>query len=165
MSSLFELKGEYLQLMEWMEDPDIDPQALADTLESVKFDIARKAQGYVKIVENFKADAEMYSKQAKLFKEKADRAQKNADKLLEVIKAAMEETGQKELKTDLFTIKVVKNGGKQPLVIDGDVPEQYVRMVPQNDNEKIRAFLESLPDPVICSWAHLGDRGTRLSIK
>lgn len=165
MASLFELKGEYLQLMEWMDDPEVDPQALEDTLESVKYELATKAQGYVQVVENFKADAEMFSKQAKLFKEKADRAQKNADKLLKVLKSAMEETGQKELKTDLFTVKIVKNGGKQPLVIDGDVPEQFKIVKYENDNEKIMAYLESLPNPVACSFAHLGDRGTRLSIK
>lgn len=165
MASLFDLKGEYLQLMSWMDDPEVDPQALAETLDSVKLEIADKAEGYIQVIENFKADAEMFSKQAKLFKEKADKAKENADKLLKVLKDAMEETGQTELKTDLFTIKVVANGGKQALKIDGDVPEQYKVVKYENDNEKIRAYLDTLSDPVACTWAHLEPRGTRLSIK
>lgn len=165
MASLFDLKGEYLQLMSWMDDPEVDPKALADTLESVKFEIAEKAEGYIQVIENFNADAEMFSKQAKLFKEKADKAQANADKLLKVLKDAMEETGQTEIKTDLFNIKVVQNGGKQTLKIDGDVPEQYKIVKYENDNNKIRQYLESLSDPVACTWAHLEERGTHLAIK
>ena len=165
MASLFELKGEYLQLMDWMDDPEVDPKALEDTLESVKFEIVEKAEGYIQVIENFNADAEMFSKQAKLFKEKADKAEANANKLLKILKDAMEETGQTELKTDLFTIKVVANGGKQTLKIDGDVPEQYKVVKYENDNEKIRAYLDTLSDPVACTWAHLEPRGTRLSIK
>ena len=165
MASLFDLKGEYLQLMEWMNDPDIDPDALAETLESVRMEIEDKAEGYIKVIENFKSDAEAYSKQAKIFKEKADRAEKNATRLTEVLKSAMEETGHKELKTELFNIKIVGNGGKQPLKIIGDVPEQYIKMVPQNDTEAIRKYLESLATPDACPWAKLEERGTRLSIK
>lgn len=165
MASLFDLKGEYLQLMDWMSDPEADQQAIADTLESVKYEIQNKAEGYVKVIENFKADAEAYSKQAKIFKEKADKAKQNADRLLGALKTAMEETGQTELKTELFNIKIVKNGGKKPLVIDKEVPYEFVKMVPQNDTEKIREYLESLDGSVTCAWAHFEDRGTRLSIK
>ena len=77
------------------------------------------------------------------------------------LKSAMEEIGTKEIKTDLHRFKIVGNGGKLPLVIDGGVPESYKRVELVDDKEKIRKALES---GECLTFAHLEDRGTHLKI-
>ena len=43
--TLYELTDEFRQLLDMMEDPDIDPEVLNDTLEAVLGDIEYKADG------------------------------------------------------------------------------------------------------------------------
>ena len=42
MSTLYELTNEYMALLEMAEDPDIDPQAFADTLEALGGELESK---------------------------------------------------------------------------------------------------------------------------
>ena len=37
----------------------------------------------------------------------------------------MKITGKTKFTTNLFSFSIAKNGGKQALTIDGDVPEEY----------------------------------------
>ena len=45
MSTLYELGNEYEQLLMIAEDPDVDPQVLADTMEALEGEIEKKADG------------------------------------------------------------------------------------------------------------------------
>ena len=74
----------------------------------------------------------------------------------------MKETGKTKFNTELFAFNICKNGGKQALTIDGEVPEEFTKIVVENDTDKIREVLESgenLP------FAHLEPRGESLRIK
>ena len=73
----------------------------------------------------------------------------------------MKQTGKTKFATDLFTFRIQKNGGKRALTIDGEVPEEYTRIVIENDTDKIRQALEQgekLP------FAHLEAQGESLRI-
>lgn len=168
MASLYQLTSEYVELMDWMNDPETDAQAIADTLEGLQFELEQKAEGYCKVIRQFEADAEAYKKEAERFSQKQAICENNAKRLKTALMQAMVATGHDDkngLNAGLFKLKVAGNGGKQPLKITGEVPEQFVKMVPQNDNDAIRAFLESLGEGDTCAWAELQPRGTHLSIK
>ena len=49
MSSIYELTGEYLELMDMLEDEEIDEQTIIDTLEALDGEIENKADNYAKI--------------------------------------------------------------------------------------------------------------------
>lgn len=166
MATLYEISAEMQELMDWMNDPETDPEAIADTLEGLQFELESKAEGYCKVIRQFEADAQMYKAEAARFAQKQALAENNAKYLKEKLKNAMVATGNENgLDAGLFKLKIAGNGGKKPLKITGDVPEEFVKMVPQNDNEAIRNFLESLDENDVCAWAKLEDRGTHLSIK
>lgn len=165
MGSLYSLTSEMMELMDWMSDPEVDAQAVQDTLEGLMGEISDKAEQYCFVIRQFEADAEAYKKEAERFKQKQTIAENNAKRMKQAVQRAMELTGQEKMDAGLFKLKIAKNGGKRPLIICGDVPEQYVKMVPQNDNEAIRKFVESLANPDACPWAKLGEQGTHLSIK
>lgn len=167
-SSLYELTSEYLELMDWMNDPETDSQAIADTLEGIQGEIEQKAENYCKMVRQFEADAEAYAKEADRFNQKKAICENNAKRMKLALQNAMVATGHDDkngLNAGLFKLKVVNNGGLKPLVIDGDVPSDFIKFVPQNDNEAIRKFLDGLDEGDKCDWAHYGDRGRHLSIK
>lgn len=168
MATLYELSAEMAELMEWMNDPETDDQAIRDTLDGLQFELEAKAESYCKVIRQFEADASAYKAEAERFKQKQSVCENNAKRMKEALLRAMVATGhddKKGLDAGLFKLKVQGNGGQKPLVIDGNVPEQFVKMVPQNDNEAIRKFLDGLDENDKCEWAHYGERGTHLSIK
>lgn len=166
MASLYELTGEYRELMDWMNDPETDPEAIADTLEGLQYELEKKAEGYCKMIRQFEADAQMFKNEAARFAQKQAVAENNAKSLKEALKHAMVTTGhEKGMDAGLFKLKIAGNGGKRPLKITGIVPPEYVTMMPTNNNDAIREYLESLGENEECVWAKLEDRGTHLSIK
>lgn len=165
MSTLYELTNEMLELMEWMSDPETDAQAIQDTLEGLMGEISDKAEQYCFVIRQFEADAEAYKKEAERFSQKRAIAENNAKRMKQAVQRAMELTGQEKMDAGLFKLKISKNGGLKPLVIDGEVPAEFVKMVPQQDNDAIRKFLDALDENDTCAWAHYGERGAHLSIK
>lgn len=163
MASLYELTGEMLELMDWLNDPETDPEAIADTLEGLQFELEKKAEGYCKVIRQLEADAQMYKAEAARFAQKQALAENNAKFLKEKLKNAMVATGHENgLDAGLFKLKVAGNGGKKPLKITGLVPDEFITMKPEANNEAIRAYLDEHPE---CVWAHYEERGTHLSIK
>ena len=135
MSTLYELTGEMITLMDWMNDPETDAQMIADTLEGLQYELELKAEGYCKVIRQFEADAETYKKEAERFSQKQAICENNAKRMKEALMKAMVATGHDDkngLNAGLFKLKIAGNGGKQPLKITGQVPEQFVKMVPQN---------------------------------
>ena len=166
MATLYEISAEMQELMDWMNDPETDPEAIADTLEGLQFELESKAEGYCKVIRQFEADAQMFKAEAARFAQKQALAENNAKYLKEKLKNAMVATGNENgLDAGLFKLKIAGNGGKKPLKITGDVPEEFVKMIPQNDTDRIRDFLESLDENDVCAWATLEPRGTHLTIK
>lgn len=162
MSNLYQLTNNYEQVLNMLYDEDVDEQMILDTLEAIEGEIEEKADGYAKIIRELEAmrDArkeEMYRQQ------EGARVLDNKIKLLKQnLFNAMKQTGKTKFATNLFTFNIAKNGGKQPLTIDGDVPEEYQKIIKENDNEKIRADLESGKE---LPFAHLEPRGESLRIK
>ena len=46
MSTLYELTGELLELMDMMEDPDCDPQMIQDTMEGSELEFEEKVERF-----------------------------------------------------------------------------------------------------------------------
>lgn len=162
MSNLYELTSNYDTVLNMLYDEDIDEQMILDTLESIEGEIEDKADNYAKIIKELEAKANARKEEAKRLTSTAKTFENRAKALKSNLFNAMKETGKTKFATNLFSFNIAKNGGKQSLTIDGEVPEEYTKTITENDTDKIRQALESgenLP------FAHLEPRGERLSIK
>ena len=54
MSSLYQLTEQYQELLSMALDPDVDPEALADTMEAIEGEFEDKADGYAKVMKELK---------------------------------------------------------------------------------------------------------------
>lgn len=166
MASLYELTGQYKLLMDMMSDSDAEEQVIIDTLGAITGEIEVKAENYVKVINTLEADYEALMTEADRFAARAAVIDNRIKRMKAALLTAMQETDQQKIDTGLFQIKIVGNGGVRPLVIDGEVPQSFIKMVPQNDNVNIRKYIEELEKSgMACNWAHLGDRGVHLQIK
>lgn len=162
MSNLYKLTSNYETVLNMLYEEDVDEQMILDTLEGIEGEIEDKADGYAKIIRELEAirDArkeEMYRQQ------EGARVLDNRIKLLKQnLFNTMKQTGKTKFVTDLFSFNIAKNGGKQSLTIDGDVPEEYTKIVVENDTDKIRQALENGENLL---FAHLEPRGESLRIR
>lgn len=159
--NIYEITNELLELQEMLCDPEIDEQVLQDTLESVSFDFEQKAESYAKIIKNLDADAEAYKREIDRLIEKRNSTLRGVERLKNTLKSVMEVTGIKKVKGSVLSLSLQKNGGVCPLVFKKDVPDDYMRVIKEPDNAKIR---EALKDGTL-DFAELGERGTSVRIK
>ena len=200
MSSLYEIKGEFITLMYMLEELEAaerefenaeknkslsdaevaairkeleeQRQLVTDTLEGIKGELEIKAEGYIAVHNEFKAQAQIFKQE----KQKWEAKQKTAENAMKRLDAALFDalvaTGHDDkdgLDTGYHTLKIVNNGGLQPLKIDipaEELPPIFRKVTITADTEKIRGMLSKGEDVAKeYPWAHLEPRGRRLSIK
>lgn len=162
MSNLYQLTNNYEQVLSMIYDEDVDEQMILDTLESIEGEIEDKADGYAKIIKELEVQRDARKAESKRLSDSAKVFDNRVNSLKQNLFNAMKQTGKTKFATDLFTFNIAKNGGKQALTIDGDVPEEYTKTIIENDTDKIRADLEAGKE---LPFAHLEPRGESLRIK
>ena len=165
MSTLYELKGEYLQLLQLLEDPEVEEQIVLDTLEGIDFELEVKAENYAKIIKELEGNVEVIKAEKKRLSDKQSKLEENIKRLKENLQAAMVDTGKTKFKTELFSFSIQKNGGAFPVIVDvetADLPDDLVQITEKPDLKAIAKFLEKNPDSEL---AHFGERGESLRIK
>ena len=174
MANLYELTGDFLTLMDMLEDEECDEQCIMDTLESVEYEIEEKADGYAKIIKSLESDIEGLSKEADRLTARKKTYENRIKWLKQNLEMCMRATGKKKFTTDLFSFNIQKNGGKRKLVIDVDVenvPEQYrIKQPDAIDGDSIREYLkenglEGQDGSLNCEWCHLEPQGESLRIR
>ncbi|CAG5990260.1 putative helicase [Streptococcus pneumoniae] len=142
MASLYELTGQFLTIYQL----DIDDETKADTLEAIDWQeqFEQKAEGYAHVIKNLEADVAMYKAEEESFKAKKQVAQKKLDYVKDNIMAAMNVTGQTEVKSGALIIKIAKNP-ESVKVNEDDLPKKYftkkVTLAP--DKKTLKELLKS----------------------
>lgn len=165
MATLYELKGEYLQLLDMLEDPEIEDQIVLDTLEGIDYELEIKAENYAKIIRELEGTVEVIKAEKKRLSDKQNKLEANVKKLKDNLQEAMTTTGKTKFKTDLFSFSIQKNGGALPVIVDVDtaeLPDDLVLITEKPDLKAIGEYLKTHPDS---NLAHYGDRGESLRIK
>lgn len=139
------------------EDIPVELVAIFDQLET---ELDDRHEQFAWLMRKLTAESAMLKEQSKRFGDESKRLGNIVDRMKAQMKTAMEATGKKKL----GAFSVCKTGGKNPLVIDGEVPEEFIKYEPSQDKEKIRQYLESGGE---LDFAKIGERGThvRLNLK
>jgi hypothetical protein len=139
-------------------------EAIEDWMSELDSNLSTKADNYAALISELRLRAESRASEAERLARRAKADEASADFLQSRLLQAFEERGLRKVETERYTLSIVGNGGKAPLILDLDVPADWTRTVTKTepDRERIRACLESgqaLP------FATLGERGRRLSIR
>ena len=174
MAALYELTGDFLQLMDMLEDEETDEQVILDTLEGIDFEIEQKADGYAKIIKSLEGNVDALNRESDRLTNRRKTYENRIKWLKQNLEMCMRATGKRKFTTDLFSFNIQKNGGKRKLVIDVDVekvPEQYrIKQPDAIDGDSIRDFLknnglEGQDGSINCEFAHLEPQGESLRIR
>lgn len=158
MSTLYEITGDYLRLLEMLEEEEnIDPQAFADTLEGIEGEFEIKADGYARVLKELTAEAGKYDAEIQRMTARRDSLNNRSKMIKQHLYESMKATGKTKFKTDLFSFGIQRNGGLQPMEIvpDVEIPDEYCRKEP--DNMKIREALKTGAELPFAFLKELGD--------
>ena len=162
MSSLFQITSDMQTLYDMLTDPDADVQAVRDTLDGMMGELEVKASGYIAVLEQMDMEQKKAEEMYKFFKEKADARKNGIKRMKDAIKWAMINLNLDKIEAGNYTIKLQANGGKLPLQIIGEVPDNFKRIIYEDDTELIRKHLEN---GETLGFAYLEERGKHVVIK
>lgn len=154
--TLYELTGEYLQLLALAEDPDTDPQVLADTLEGLGGEIEVKADGYAKVIRQLESDSAGLKAEIDRLTARKRAIDNSIDRMKESLKNAMIWCEKPKFKTELFSFGIQKNAPSVVLDVTDvtAIPEEYlIAQDPKIDKMKMKDDLKA--GKVLDGIAHL----------
>lgn len=162
MASLFDIVGEFQQLyaMATTEEEQSE-QVFLDTLDSLCGELNVKSAGYVAVINTLEMEQKEADEIVKRFQARRDARKRAIKQMKDRLMYAMDVLGVSEMPAGDFTIKIKNNGGVQPIVITGDVPDNMTKVTIEPDNSKIREFLKDNE----VDWAHLEPRGRHIEVK
>lgn len=163
-TSLFGLGEEFERFRAMIEDqPDeeIDGR-LSAYLDDLNVSIEKKVEAYCTIIRERTAIANARHEEAQRVKLLAQTDDNFVSRMKCRLRQFMERTGQERIETARHKITLRRNGGKAPMEIVGEVPDEFTKVLITPDNDKIRKALEEKQD---LSFAKLGERGKCLVIQ
>lgn len=162
--TLYELTEQYLQLLAFAEDPDVDPQVISDTLEGLDGDIEEKADGYAKVIRQLEADEAALKAEIDRLTARKRTIGNSIDRMKEHLKQAMILCEKPKFKTELFSFGIQKNPPKVVVDHPEEVPAGWlIQQEPKIDTAAIKEALQS-NDELACQIAHL-EQGESLRIR
>lgn len=163
--NLFELTGQYLALLEMMEDPEIKPEVLEDTMAAIDSEIEAKADAYAAIRTQLLGQLQIIDTEIERLKRRYGSIEANIKRLMSNLEMSMRITGKTKFKTATHSFGIQKNGGIAPLILDRtdyeQFPEEFRKVKYEPNNQKIREYLK---DHTL-EWARLGETGESLRIR
>lgn len=149
--TLYELTGQFLELLEMAEYEEISTDALNDTMEAVGLEFEEKAENYAKVIKQLQMEADGYKAEAERLTEKKKVVEANIDRIKKNLERAMLTTGKTKFKTALFSFGIQKNAPSIDFLDEENVPADY--RIPQPDKIDKKSILNYLKENGPCDWA------------
>lgn len=168
--TLYDLKGEYLELQEMMLDDEADIQAISDTMEAIGGEIDEKADAYGRIIQNLEVRAKELEGIMQGFQSEADRLKaqvtanrNNQKRLKENLLSTMQAIGKKKIEGDLFKWTECRNSTPSLVIDDPLAIPLDMYKEPEPDTKKMASFLKMQEDHKD-DWGHL-EYGTHVRMR
>ena len=161
--TIYEIKGMYMELLAMSQDPDVDPQTVADTLEGMEGLLEEKAEGYGRVLVDLTNKMDGIDREIKRMQARKKSIESNITRMKESLKNAIQAANLKNVRTEhfLFTVK----GVKPKLVIDDEnkVPDQFKVPVPAKvDKDKLLSYIK---EHGATEYAHTAEGQTTLQMR
>jgi hypothetical protein len=125
MTALHELTGQYLALA---NDEDIDPQAIADTLEAISGSIQEKAVSLADWALDLDGNVEKIDAAIARLEAKKKQLKARRESLNEYLLTNMQATGINKIQCDLFTITLIAGRDSVAISDESLIPDDFLNV-------------------------------------
>ena len=164
-AALYEIKDEYLQVMDALTDPeaDIPLEAVLDTLEGFENQLQEKAVNVAKFMQNMQATAQAIKEAEQKMAKRRQAIENRISGIREYLKRNMEQSGITKIESPWFILSIKNNPGAVAITNEQAIPDHYKAEVVTTklDKQRIKDVLKSgekVPGAVLVN-------GTRLDIR
>lgn len=144
--TLYDLKGQWQDLLDRLSDMDLDAQTVLDTLEAseVQTALEEKVQGYEMVARSFEAPIPAIDAEIKRLQALKKASQNRADVLRKRVHDAMVELQIEKIKCPLFEVRRQKNPVAVEIYNAELVPFEYWKTPePEINKAELKAALQA----------------------
>lgn len=153
MATLYEIKGQFKELMEMADECNLTQDDIKDTLEGLDYELEEKADAYAKVIRTLECDVDSVDAEIKRLTDKKRRIQNNISSMKRSLESTMIELGRKKIKTPLFGFNIQKNPPSVNILDESKVPDNF--RIKQPDKIDRKSIIAELKESGNTDWAEL----------
>lgn len=145
--TLYNLTGQYLELLEMAQDETMDQKMIKDTMEGVEGEYESKAEGYAMVLANLAANDEALKKEMDKMGEKRKIIKNNMERIRRNLKDSMIATGKRKFSTALFSFRVQNTAPSLDILDEQKIPKEFWKLQePVLDKKALLAEVKKDPE-------------------
>ena len=138
--NLYELSVAFQEV----QNMELDPEVMKDTLDSINDAIENKAENIAKLVRNLESDVSAYKEEEDRLKTKRQAAENKVKWLKTYLEDNMKLTGKTKFKSGMFNFSIQKNPASVNITDERIIPEEFlIPQLPKIDKTALKDVLKN----------------------
>ena len=138
--NLYELSLSFQEV----QNMDLDPEVMQDTLDSIEDAIENKAENIAKLVRNLESDVSAYKEEEDRLKTKRQATENKVKWLKTYLEDNMKLTGKTKFKSGMFNFSIQKNPVSVNILDERIIPEEFlIPQLPKIDKTTLKDVLKN----------------------
>ena len=126
-----------------VQNMDLDPEVMKDTLDSIEDAIEIKAENIAKLVRNLESDVSAYKEEEDRLKTKRQATENKVKWLKTYLEDNMKLTGKTKFKSGMFNFLIQKNPASVNITDEKIIPEEFlIQQPPKVDKTSLKEILK-----------------------
>lgn len=137
--NLYELSLSFQEV----QNMDLDPEVMQDTLDSIEDAIENKAENIAKLIRNLESDVSAYKEEEDRLKTKRQSTENKVKWLKTYLEDNMKLTGKTKFKSGMFNFSIQKNPASVNITDEKAIPEEFlIQQPPKVDKTSLKEILK-----------------------
>ena len=126
-----------------VQNMDLDPEVMKDTLDSIEDAIENKAENIAKLIRNLESDVSAYKEEEDRLKTKRQATENKVKWLKTYLEDNMKLTGKTKFKSGMFNFSIQKNPASVNITDEKIIPEEFlIQQPPKVDKTSLKEILK-----------------------
>jgi hypothetical protein len=140
---LYELTGNYTNLLELLENPEVPQEVIKESLGELQEEFSVKAENICKLVKSIDLEAKGIKEEEKRLADRRKVLENRVSYLKEYLDDNMKAIGVKKIKGNIFTLSIQKNPASVNIHTTDSIPREYVVVREDFDKKSIKEALKN----------------------
>lgn len=137
--NLYELSLSFQEV----QNMDLDPEVMKDTLDSIEDAIENKAENIAKLIRNLESDVSAYKEEEDRLKTKRQATENKVKWLKTYLEDNIKMTGKTKFKSGMFNFSIQKNPASVNITDERIIPEEFlIQQPPKVDKTSLKEILK-----------------------